>query len=328
MKNKDYSIELLKFFAALLIINSHLGTCYGQYVSLATGGAIGNSLFMFCSGFTILLGRTDRFDNWYKRRIMRIFPSVFAIMLISSLFVGAHYNVWDQLVVGGGWFVECIMFFYIAFYIIKRFLLSYIKQIFLVVILVLFVWYFIATQNSPVEIINASGVPSFAWLVYFSTMLLGAIIGIDRDKFNFKPKRDLFFLFLSIGLYYGFLTCCNMWITLSRYQILSVVPLYSILYFFYRVCNAPRFLALTGKKVGIFFLFISSLCLETYLVQTYFHIFTYDNRFEAVFPFPLNVIMTYLAIIGVAYVVKVVSILFTQTFDSHPYDWIKVFKIW
>lgn len=44
---RDSSLEYLKFFATLLIINSHIGKCYGDYAALATGGAIGNGLFFF-----------------------------------------------------------------------------------------------------------------------------------------------------------------------------------------------------------------------------------------------------------------------------------------
>ena len=51
---------------------------YGKYNALATGGAIGDVLFFFCSGFTLFLGKMGRFDNWYKRRINRIYPTVFA----------------------------------------------------------------------------------------------------------------------------------------------------------------------------------------------------------------------------------------------------------
>lgn len=39
---------------------------YGDFNDLATGGAIGDVLFFFCSGYTLFLGRMGRFDNWYK----------------------------------------------------------------------------------------------------------------------------------------------------------------------------------------------------------------------------------------------------------------------
>ena len=45
MKERIISIDILKFFAALLITNSHMELLYGKYSILATGGAIGDVLF-------------------------------------------------------------------------------------------------------------------------------------------------------------------------------------------------------------------------------------------------------------------------------------------
>ena len=59
MKERNISIDILKCFAAILITNSHMGILYGNYSVLATGGAIGDSLFFFCSGFTLFLGWAD-----------------------------------------------------------------------------------------------------------------------------------------------------------------------------------------------------------------------------------------------------------------------------
>lgn len=78
VKERNIAIDVLKFIAAILITNSHMGILYGKYNELATGGAIGDVLFFFCSGFTLFLSRGVRFDNWYKRRINRIYPTIFA----------------------------------------------------------------------------------------------------------------------------------------------------------------------------------------------------------------------------------------------------------
>lgn len=75
---------------------------YPQFKTLATGGAIGDALFFFCSGFTLFLGRMGRFDNWYKRRINRIYPTVFAWAIIKSFIFGYHYDMKYILIHGGG----------------------------------------------------------------------------------------------------------------------------------------------------------------------------------------------------------------------------------
>ena len=54
---RDISIDILKCIAAIMITNSHMDILYGDYSYLATGGAIGDALFFFCSGYTLFLGR-------------------------------------------------------------------------------------------------------------------------------------------------------------------------------------------------------------------------------------------------------------------------------
>lgn len=46
MKQRDISIDILKFIAALIITNSHMELLYGKYGALATGGAIGDVLLL------------------------------------------------------------------------------------------------------------------------------------------------------------------------------------------------------------------------------------------------------------------------------------------
>ena len=115
-QSRNLSIELLKFLAVIIVYNSHCELLYGEYSFLATGGAIGDCLFFFVSGFTLFLGRNDRFDNWYKRRIRRIFPSVFSWAIISSFVFNKSISLY-KLLSGGSWFVTCIMIYYIVLYL-------------------------------------------------------------------------------------------------------------------------------------------------------------------------------------------------------------------
>ena len=47
LHKRFYFIDILKFFAIVLIINSHMEPAYGNYAYLASGGAIGLALFFF-----------------------------------------------------------------------------------------------------------------------------------------------------------------------------------------------------------------------------------------------------------------------------------------
>ena len=81
-KERDYSIDIIKFLAVFFIINSHADIAYPHYKILATGGAIGDELFLFGSGYTLFLGQMRDFGNYYKRRINRIYPSSFACLVV------------------------------------------------------------------------------------------------------------------------------------------------------------------------------------------------------------------------------------------------------
>ena len=84
-EKRDIAVDIVKLLSVFLIINSHADVCYPRFSALATGGAIGDSLFLFVSGFTLFLGKQVRFDNYYKRRINRIYPSAIASSLAILL---------------------------------------------------------------------------------------------------------------------------------------------------------------------------------------------------------------------------------------------------
>lgn len=65
---------------------------------LATGGAIGDCLFLFASGYTLFWKQPTRFDNWYKRLVNRFFRYTSKIgyewYLVHSLtFIVVHHFV-------------------------------------------------------------------------------------------------------------------------------------------------------------------------------------------------------------------------------------------
>ena len=102
VKHIDISIDIVKFLAVFLIINSHADIMYAKYASLATGGAIGDALFLFCSGYTLFWSGTKRFDNWYKRRISRIYPSVIACLGIAIIFGYEYIDKLTYIKIRGG----------------------------------------------------------------------------------------------------------------------------------------------------------------------------------------------------------------------------------
>ena len=178
-RSRNLSIDILKFFAVLLITNSHMEKVYADYGALSTGGAIGDALFFFCSGFTLFLGRMGRFDAWYKRRIRRIYPSVFGFALVASICFASTSNMLHVILSGGGQFVSCIMLSYIVLYMVRKLFSCHLNAVFMAVGLFIVLWYiFLFEHKEMVWMYKGS---TIKWFCYFLSMLLGAIIGL-RSK--------------------------------------------------------------------------------------------------------------------------------------------------
>lgn len=319
MKERNIGIDILKFFAALLITNSHMELLYGKYSALATGGAIGDVLFFFCSGFTLFLGRMGRFDNWYKRRINRIYPTVFAWAILGAFLFNQKYSMDHTIIHGGGWFVTCIMIYYIILYFIQRFMIHHLKWVFVIVALICIAWYCI--MDRPANY-NMYGFTYFKWGHYFLFMLLGAMMGINQKQWHFNLKIDLIKLIGSILVYYAILFAGKKYVLFSELQIISLIPLLFITYYFYKVCSYDSLKRwYTKKYLGGIIKFVGGLCLEIYLVQ--YTLFT--DKMNNIFP--LNIPIMFLIILLVAYILRCGARIFSQTFKDGEYDWKAVFKL-
>ena len=320
MNHRDISIDILKFFAVLLITNSHMEPLYGKYSTLASGGAIGDVLFFFCSGFTLFLGRERRFDNYYKRRINRIYPTVFMWALIAATIFHRHSDMLDVVLNGGGWFVSCIMIYYVVLHFIRKYAFSHLKAVFLFFALLTLVWYWV--MDKPVGY-NMYGATYFKWCHYFLFMLLGAILGSHPMQRRVSLKWDSLKLLVCILLFYGILITCRKWEFVQDMQVVSLLPLLGITYYFYKVCKTDTLKRLyCNRFVGPVMKTISGLCLEVYLVQGVL----FTDKFNDLFP--LNLLLVFVVILLVAYLLRCMARWFSQTFREADYDWKNIFCLY
>lgn len=227
---RDESIDLLKILAVFLVLNSHMGMCYEKFSFLATGGAIGDALFFFVSGFTLFLGGNYRFDNWYKRRIFRIYPTVLAVGIISCLFLGNEDSFLDVLTAKRYWFVRCIFLYYALLYPVKC-CVKNAYVLFAVLSAVFFVGFFFLYDHESEGLFWGSN-SYFRWFYFFLITLQGAVIG-RNDRVVFK-KIHLAWLAISVFGWYGL---CYLF-SASKLQILSAVPMFGITYFLYSFANS------------------------------------------------------------------------------------------
>lgn len=336
LEGKNKAVVLFKFFAALLITWSHLGALFPRYGALVTGGAIGDGLFFFCSGFTLFLGRDGGFINWYRRRVSRIYPSIIMWALFSAVAFGWMWNVTDVVTTPKYWFIPCIMVYYAIFYVIRRFLMNHMKAVFCGAFLLIAVLsLFVLDMHHSVMYAQVS----FMRIYYFMFMLLGAMVALDLRRGDnemvfgrlyalsvrggkISALRAFVLFFGSVALYYVCMGVYKIDAFFCNFQMVSLVPLLLAIYWFFMLCSSDKMLrcfdnVLSGNVVYA----ISALTLEIYLVQ--YALFT--DKMNGIFP--LNIPLTYLAIFAVAYVLKCLSQVFAWVFGGGEFDAGKIFRI-
>lgn len=320
MSQRNIGVDILKFIAAILITNSHMEILYPNS-AFATGGAIGNSLFFFCSGFTLLLKPLPRFDNFYKKRINRIYPTVFAWAILAALLFHSNNNIITIILYGGRWFISCIMIYYVFLYIIGKYLIEYIYWISSIILGVIISFYFIYDKPVNYSLYGDTGI--FRYIYYFIFMLLGAIIGLSQDKIKHSFSNSLFKLVGCIILYYGLLYISGINTLYKDLQIFTLIPLLGICFYFYKFTNTQLLKNIYSSKLfGPLIKIIGGLCLEIYLVQ--FSLFT--DKMNHIFP--LNLIIMFLIIILAAYILRCLARVFSQIFRESDLDWKAVVRLY
>lgn len=324
MKERNISVDILKCLAAILITNSHMELLYGEYSFLATGGCIGDVLFFFCSGFTLSLKPMEgirQFPNWYKQRVNRIYPSLFAVAILTSLFFSVHWDVYDLLLARRYWFISCIMLYYAVIYFVLSYLQSKINLIAVLVAIGTAVWFYLVCQTPGYSIYS----PNYTtrWLLFFIFMLFGAKIGTAAQKIVSKPVADLSLLLLSITCFYGMFIAGIRIKSLLFLQYVSFIPLLAAVFYFYKVGMSAWVEKIYKSKVGNFFIrVIGGLCLEIYMIQ----FFLFTDKLNHIFP--LNIIIIFFIIVIAAYITRCLARFLSQTFKDAPYDWGKIVSVY
>lgn len=322
IKERNRSIDYLKFFAAILITNSHLSV-YEPLYRFDTGGSIGDVLFFFCSGFTLFMGKMGRFDNWYKRRLYRIFPPVICWAVLAGFIFGVNRNLRDVIVNGGGWFVQCILIYYVAAWFIRKFAKNHLPIIFCACLAIVCLWFFLMDKG---ENFFLYGWNYCKWLVFFLAFVEGAYLGQRNWRTTSGRKTWLIgaAVVTSIVCWYLILYVQKQKNCPNELQLLSVVPLLFIPVLAYCFIDCPKIARIFAKKVvNRIVLFVGGLCYEIYLVQyTLFHFIDRPRIY------PLSLVYIGFLIVLAAYVLHVFTNFCLQTFQRGDYDWKAMVKIY
>lgn len=341
---RNISIDILRFFAVLLITNSHFDEEYVCCKELATGGAIGDALFFFCSGYTLFLGRFGRFDTWYKRRIRRIYPSVIGLGITVLLLYHTDFSLSKLLTDGAGWFVSCIMIYYVLLYFVRRYAINNMKVVYGISGALVLFWYALFFEPAHTFIQHVSFLNwmvfcepmdkvwiyqwnYFKWGFFFLFMLFGAELGLREKENGIRGERNflkiLVKLMASVIGFYLLPLISLRYPVVQNYLLISLMPLAAICFYLYQLCQTRVLLRLMQRKrLGWCIKAIGGLCLEIYLVQPFVRTTALN------FLFPLNILILFVAIVVVGYLCRSIGRWFQQTFSSEEgYDWKAIFKI-
>ncbi len=290
----------LRSLAILLIIHSHSDAFY-PIPQLATGGAIGNTIFFLLSSYGLYFSeqRNPRpFIPWITHRFTRIYPAVWIVLItmqIPTLFLSGDF-IFDQVLEYIGlflyprwWFLRGLIIFYpISFFIIRGYNN---RKLIIASAIGLFIYSF-----SYVNYLDLSSFiveePPFKVIFYFQIFLFGIVIARYKEKIHFRLFRDLLFLLLSVALLYSHKYLLLKEPAYLSYQFIQQIFLFPIGFYAYKasqsefVCNYLMNIPIVSRIARS----ISGISLELYLVHLVIRPF-FINFVNSDYGFPLNWLM-------------------------------------
>lgn len=267
-------INFVRAIATCLITNSHFEPIY-TYDFIATGGALGNSLFFLATGFC-LYNCTDSFPNWYTKRLLRIYIPLIPI----SFFCLYHGKSLPETIFfsfvfpQNYWFICSLIILYPLYYLVVKYPFKHRKYICTTIITVLYIGIYLFLDKSSylIETVAFYGI-RFSYIFSFFLMLTGAYFRKHFNEFQNKlfPKRKfvLISFFFSLFAYYFFLLMMNIYNCLYKIQFLETVfcILSSTLLFLFLLCTEEFLLSVNENRFTKYFSLLGNYTLEIYLVQ-------------------------------------------------------------
>ena len=277
-------------------------------------------LCSFLPQVLLFLWGVRTFGNYYKRRINRIYPTVFAWALLHGLCWGSDKGFLEVLISGGGWFVSCIMIYYVALYFVRKYYLGHLRFLLIGCLAISFALYPLFRVG---EHFNIYGDTYYKWIFFFVFMLQGAVLGLKiktQPLTNVNAMSETLKIAGCIVCFYG-LCAFKATENYNFLQILSLIPLLCTTNYIYRWCNIDKIKEMyLSTKLGWIMNFTGSLCLEIYLVQ----VFLFTDKLNCIFP--LNIPIIFLAILMLAYILHCAGCIWQQTFSEKDYNWKEVFR--
>lgn len=315
-RQRVLALDILKFLAVFFVINSHSDSLYPtEYRALATGGTIGDGLFLFCSGYALFLGQKRSFSDYFKRRIQRIWPSLFVSVVVLALLYHFRVHLVDFI---GRSFIRALFVYYILIYFINRYLSKQLKPLMISLAVVSVVAYAILYPQLVVKrgVHPEVAMYYFKWMPYFCFMLLGLWASKQKEKNMNNMWLLLLFSLVGIAIFYIIQFGSKHLSWFAPFIFLSIFPLLWSIRYLFDVCSGAWAKKMMQNRFFYFIIMlIGGLCLEVYLVQ--YDIIAYESSTS----WPVNLLKVFLKSLVCAYIVRCLARFFLQTLRTERYEW-------
>ena len=317
MIKKDKSIFFIQIICSLLIVNYHSSILNIPYLeSIARGGFVLNTIFVFLSGYLLSVSfsnsKQNNFLSFMKKRIQRIYPAFFLVLLITLIYslitakevILVNYLKWFS---GFGyffsnneifsnnhlWFVSVILVCYIlfipSFKLIQKWPILFLTFIISTILLYNYFW----SKDAYLIYNNISGDVILRFLYHYFIFVLAIYRQQKKKSFkNFTYRHLITFVTCFIGyvLLKGNSTYNIIALLLVIPTALSLVPI------FYKLSTQVQ-----NKIPGIFKL--SSIPYELYLI----HFLVINSLDEYLHGNILSYPLTFIISISLAFLISKLS---------------------
>jgi peptidoglycan/LPS O-acetylase OafA/YrhL len=297
--------------AALLIANSHLERFY-PHSWLAGDGLIGNSLFFMLAGYGLVRSERNRsrgFLPWLWRRVVRIYPALFLVVLTFAVGVNGGWRSWSSsdYLEGLLWptrytFVWYIMPFYPVFYLLMRVQRRWVYPMATLLITVVYFAAYthdVGTMRSGVPFHLSDRPTTLHVAAYLQIMLLGGWLAWSETPSRLPTPWGLVALVTLGGCYVGAKLLMVLGHGTRGYPLLHLLTYLLCLLFFDTLASAQavRFVK-ERHALWLALAFVGGLTLEIYLVHEYIA----EHRWVWGAAFPLNLAIFWVLTLPLAYV--------------------------
>jgi peptidoglycan/LPS O-acetylase OafA/YrhL len=302
----------LRFIAIVLILNSHLDLYY-PIAHVGTGGAVGNALFFMMSSFGLTLSQKDRpvsLFRYFERRVLRIFPSVWVVLVVVLLPVLIYTSQMAQIDLLSFlgyffyppfWFIQALMCFYFAGYFIVREYNDRKGMLSGIILLVIYGFlYFIRIDLTTFSVESQPIVQIF----YMGIFVFGVFLASRNDRIRYSGVSDILAALLILTTVYGHKLLMMRGLYLE-FQFIQQFLLFPLAFYLLKLSRSPfvisKLMAITVLSHAIRWIGESSL--EIYLVHTVLARLLIHRMYN----FPVNLLVFLLSTFIIVFVVNSLS---------------------